>query len=546
MIRRLRERKDDEGGYVAILVSLLMVLLFSMAAFSVDVGNWYLTGQQLQKEADAAALAGVPALPNEPATAYSVAATTVRANHDADATTRIVESQLDDSPTRLRVTVSTTVQNVFGQLLGIGSTTISRTAVADYAAPVPMGSPCNLFGSDPDAIAVGTACKDEKGALVSGQFWANVGTPGASKGSGDRFHNNTGCSASVSGCSGSKNLDYSPDGYFYSITLTRPVANLVIEAFDPALVHVGDTCGSNLDTAATAINDQTTDWARRYAKGPSSPFCTGDIRFGGTGEAITKFTVRDPSDNPWDPLSFPPHPGCDVSFAGYNGNVFNAVDQYENDATKKPRTTYRPEVAKVFRTWQPLCKISYAPAGTYLVQVKTAGTGNDAASGHNRFALRAYSSSDPSAKDVVSVSGYQRMAIYANLPSAQTSFYLARVPAGAAGQRLNVTLFDIGDSDKTGTVTLLAPPDSGVTFKDCTLTGVVSGVRGDCSMTASGSFNGKLQTISVTIPDGYDCDIGDPTKCWVRLRYDYGAGSQPSDTTSWTASIDGDPVRLIE
>jgi hypothetical protein len=37
-----------------------------------------------------------------------------------------------------------------------------------------------------------------------------------------------------------------------------------------------------------------------------------------------------------------------------------------------------------------------------------------------------------------------------------------------------------------------------------------------------------------------------PTGCWVRLQYAYGSGNQPSDTTSWTAGIEGDPVRLVE
>ena len=43
----------------------------------------------------------------------------------------------------------------------------------------------------------------------------------------------------------------------------------------------------------------------RYAEGAASGYCTGDNRFGGTGEVTTEFTVRSPGPNPWDPLSYP-------------------------------------------------------------------------------------------------------------------------------------------------------------------------------------------------------------------------------------------------
>jgi len=65
-----------------------------------------------------------------------------------------------------------------------------------------------------------------------------------------------------------------------------------------------------------------------------------------------------------------------------------------------------------------------------MIQVKTNGLGTDGASGHNRFALRTYSTSDPSAKDAISLAGFNKMAMYANLPGAMTTFHLARVPSG--------------------------------------------------------------------------------------------------------------------
>jgi hypothetical protein len=146
----------------------------------------------------------------------------------------------------------------------------------------------------------------------------------------------------------------------------------------------------------------------------------------------------------------------------------------------------------------------------------------------------------------IAISGYTNMAIYANLNNAQTSFYLTQVSPAAAGQVLNVRLYDIGDSTQPGTVKIKPPLDSNLSaFTGCTGSGPTSGALSNCSITASSSYNGKWEQISIPIPTGYTCDSSSPTGCWITLSYDYGSG-QPSDTTSWTASLDGTPVRITE
>ena len=83
-----------------------------------------------------------------------------------------------------------------------------------------------------------------------------------------------------------------------------------------------------------------------------------------------------------------------------------------------------------------------------------------------------------------------------------------------------------------------------MTFSGCVGAGPAPGSLPGCAITASSCFNGKWQTISVPIPSTYTCTDLDVTKCWVRLQYSYPG--QPTDTTSWSASIEGDPVRLVE
>jgi hypothetical protein len=75
---------------------------------------------------------------------------------------------------------------------------------------------------------------------------------------------------------------------------------------------------------------------------------------------------------------------------------------------------------------------------------------------------------------------------------------------------------------------------------------VQTGTLTSCQINVSSIFDSKWQTIAVPIPATYSCSDLSVTGCWVRLAFFYGAGSTPADTTSWTASIQGDPVRLVE
>lgn len=527
LLQRLRRSRDDEG-VVAVVVALTMTVLLVMTAFTIDVGNWYLTASREQTAADAAALAGVPNLPGNVTGAFGDARRLAQVNGFTDGVATVtVTPVIADQPSRLRVTVSKTVQNYFGALVGRPTTRITRSAVADYVGPLPMGSPCNEFGDDPETGNRSANCAD------TGQFWANVGSRGATKASGDAYQDNT-CSSGVDGCSGTTNTDYDPDGYYYVVTLKRAVANLRFEAFDPALVAVGDVC----DNTALKGKNRTGAADARYAAGVTSPYCTGDIRFGGTGEVKTQFTVRQtgPSTTYWDPASYPAVTGCTTSFAGYNLPPDPATGP--SSIASMPLATYN-----VFRRWTSLCSLASASAGQYMIQVRTNGLGEDAASGHNRFGLRVYSSTDSSAKDAVSIAGFSKMAIYANVRSARTTFFLTRVPSTAANQILSVKLFDIGDSTGSGTVSILSPSGAGLT--GCTGTGRVTSMP-TCSFTATSAFNGTWQVVSVPIPQDYTCNDADANACWFRLRYDYGANNQPSDTTSWSAGLDANPVRLIE
>ncbi|MBM6405948.1 hypothetical protein JQN72_17030 [Phycicoccus sp. CSK15P-2] len=532
-------RRREERGYVAVLTAIMLTVLVGLSAFAVDVGHWYLVGQQQQRAADAAALAGVTSLPDDPSSAYTKARTYATANGFTSGAASATVTPTRVGSTQLKVEVSQTVDNFFGGLLGLSQTTVARHAIAEFAGPVPLGSPCNRFGDDPDPGGTASAS-----CAAAGNFFAMVGNRGTLKHNGDAFQNDT-CSSGVDGCTGGVNTDFDPDGYFYTVTVRQPVSNLTIEAFDPAHVVTGGTCTTNNLGGASALRASDTvpgDPATRYQTG-AGDWCTGDSAFSSGDKLTTRFSVRAPGGNPWDPTSWPAIGGCQQTFQGFNGDLSKVLKK-DTDEYKA-----RTDVAQNFRRWVQLCRVNgVVQPGTYAVQVKTNGLGSDGENAHNRFSLRAYGSNSGD-KDKISVAGYGKMALYANTPSGTSTFYLARIPSNSSGQLFHVDLFDVGDGAKgSSRMTVLPPAETGGSFSGCTGSGPVTGSLSGCRvyLTSPDSFNGKWQRITVPIPSSYSCSDTSATGCWVRLQFYYGSDSNPTDTTSWTATLEGDPIRLVE
>ena len=524
------------------------MVFIGCAAVGVDMSRWSVEAERVQRAADAAALAGVVWMPADFATAKSTALTEAKKNGYDDASSKVTVTVSEgDKPSQLVVKVSSTVANSFGQAIGTPNTTIGRSATADYAGGLSMGSPCNEFGSDP----YGTATYKSTNCSDAGDFWANVGSLKASKGSGDAFQDNA-CGNGFDRCTTSSgpNEDYDANGYIYEVNVTAAMSNLQLEAFDPALISVGDHCGVNLDGAASITNAAVSDPSTRYAKG-DGPFCTGDNDFdtnssGFANQVATSFTVRQmgTASDPTRPYTWPvvnssTCPGAKV-YPGYDGNLSKALD-------KSLPSNYQTYVAANFRQWVTLCTMgSVAKGTTFAIQVKTNGNGFDNANGHNRFSLRGYSSASPSANNNLSISAFNKMAVYANVSSGSSRFFLTRVPSSAHGQMLNVNLYDIGDITGTGTIKFVAPAESGTTFSNCRAVGVKNGLISNCEFTASGSFNGRWQTstspfrtrtTATTIVDGL---LGQ-----ALLRPQRRVANAGHHVVV-RPSIDGDPVRLVK
>ncbi|MGA9746151.1 MAG: pilus assembly protein TadG-related protein, partial [Nocardioides sp.] len=333
---RLR-RKGDEAGYVAIMISIMVPTLFiGLAAVGVDTARWYVEGENVQIAADAAALAGVPFLPQDLPGARTRALQVAARNGYVPGpdVTIVVEKGIRDS--QLRVTINSTIPNQFGGAIGVDSATIGRTAVADFTGPAPMGSPCNTFGTEP---ASGTGAAAPAGSAIGAsrppncpqepQMWATLEGPQTGKVQGDRYGTANCESTGVDGCDASrKNLEYLEEGYFFLIKVQAGAVNrpISLQLYDPAFVNTGQFCAALPDWKASPGNNDlkdnmnpyaTTDGRLRYSDQSTVPsasrpglggrpsFCPGDSypgsATGGTNKLTTTFMVREQTDSQ-DPL----------------------------------------------------------------------------------------------------------------------------------------------------------------------------------------------------------------------------------------------------
>jgi Flp pilus assembly protein TadG len=286
MISRRSGAASSDRGAVAILTAVLIPVLILLTALAVDLGRWYVEAARVQKAADAAALGGVTYMPNNYSSAQTTAGDVSADNGYGDSGTSACTAASLASGTKcvstfktgvvseLGVTVSSTITNVFGSVFGNPTTTIARTAVADYQGPAIMGSPCNTFGNEPNAG--GGSASDPAGTTIPSDttqngyatcqnrtpnFWATIEGPETDKVQGDRYSTRD-CSNSTDGCSSSSNptnSEYDPTGYFFAVRVAAPAVNqqVTVQLFDPAFVLQGTTCSSLPSNSTATVTNRT-------------------------------------------------------------------------------------------------------------------------------------------------------------------------------------------------------------------------------------------------------------------------------------------------
>jgi hypothetical protein len=548
-----------EAGQVIVIFVLMLTVLIGVVGIAIDVTYAWRSGLQVQRAADAAAMAGVVYLPGDQTDGTAKAISVAKINGYA---TGVVAGPNHDDSRKMNVTITAQVPTFFVRLFGINSWTVSRSAEAAYIMPVPMGSPlaymgvgclvlsgqtaptCNTPATSTGASGVTTAGTSGGTSLNSLGAWGAIITRGGDEQNGDAFApaNNLSSSPKVNVLYPSSTASPAGEdgyqGYFYTVVL--PAAGGSIEIFDPG-------------------------FCENKANG-NTYYGTGDHWIGGSPNGVSTYYTL------WNTGNVPLEPGSWTKTGDTDGGLF--VDEKGTDGGASgsgPCDAYHNK-------WWTLA--SSLPAGTYEVQVSTTNpndaTVNASTNAENMFAIMAVGGGSPT------VYGYQNMCVYNNLVGGSQQsvqrFYLAKVDQiTGAGKTLTIDLFDIGDST-AGSIQILSPDagtpnpsgpvqvtnfsyytynyDSNLNQQTSTSKGnnCKGGTSDACSdtgrssITVSGtsgsSFNNTWIEITISLPDNYGGANGIDLwqGGWWQVQYNVTGGN---DTTTWSVNVNGNPVHLV-
>jgi hypothetical protein len=609
---------DHQAGFILVWAALMFFVLIIMAGFAVDLGSWYLRAQQVQRAADAAALSGVTLLPGTPAAAVTQAQVSAGRNgflqpngslpascsgspHPSVCMTALQDtdpaaSGATGNPYQLDVTVEDNHVPAYFTSFFIGPLSIKRTAHAEFAQPIPLGSPENVFGTG-NIPGIGRG------------YWAAINGYCAAKEEGDRY---------ASAFDGNVQTGGSPSGPIHNYTLGQPYGS------PPGSCVPGTVSGTNVEYSPPA------------ASGTSAPQ-GGYIFDVSVSAAPVGLDVYDPYytvNNTGQTVTdrSPDRSYSTDSSGNLNANVTTLFTVYDPSFTQVCQFSYGANnTASVYKQWFRLCNLT--STGLWRVQVSTpADLASQGAKsfGGNSFALAAEatpqvaingaqlatqtltacttltgSSSPPYSATCPQIYGESAISLLVDSQSPQTdsgnagrvaaTFYLAQIQAAQAGKNLTLELWDPGDLsaavlaqgapyiqvlDNNGNpinFTYLVPPTnaskgippsntplgcdnaglnpSAANTKPCnsqTLNGKPAlDVSGTVAKTnnryGTGIYNDDLVQLFVTVPTNY-CQSTCANGGWWQIKYTFpGGGTIPplADRTTWRVIVNGDPVHLL-
>lgn len=493
-----------QGGAVLIFAALVLPVLMGMAGFAIDYGWLYWNGVKIQHGADAAALAGVIYEPDDRPLAHTEARAAAEENgyDHASASTQVTPIDFVDDPTavenpyQLAVTITSDVPTFFMRVFGIDSIAVSKRAVAEYNLPLELGSPSSQFGNAP-------VCSGQSGGGECLGIWASIQGNINGRGYGDKYSSmcknwNTTSSPSCT----TDNPTHRDRGYIFGIDVPVGSTSPTVDLFDPGFNPDGNGTSPIFDRWSAGNTDD--------------------------GHTVV-FTLYAPTPTPLDLGS----------------------------TTVVCQRSYGPgEWDDAAQTWERLCTAPDLGSGVYPLQVRIKDPIEDKATvGHNRFSIRTFASgTDPT---VYAIGDFS---LYSQQSAGTAEFYLARVGQEHAGKTLVLNLWDVGDAQSNAWVQPLAPTGANSWgTHPCTWEGI-RGDNGDtwsnyvsgsseatCKIvtefpgsTTTARYNNSDLRIEIELAADYSCS----TNCWWKIRIRYPSSS--TDTTTWEAHIDGNPVRLVE
>jgi hypothetical protein len=271
----------------------------------------------------------------------------------------------------------------------------------------------------------------------------------------------------------------------------------------------------------------------------------------------------------------------DISLGGGSTNpqtITTIYTVYSRNATPLDITNLTPATAPISvstndatyqNQWKNLYTFANATAGRYYVRVQTPVQTTNSR-GSNGYALRVRSGGSTSACTTITnpttcpqLHAISDMSIYANLTGTSASFYLAQIDAIHAGKTMRINLFDTGEGANTLQVygpdnvaknftwttpcSPQTPPSGGCSGSGTSLDVSNTGCSGSCPQPYSGlhsssKYSDRYLTIDIPLPSNYNGFSGN---YWWKIRYTMNSGT-PTDRTTWSVNIVGDPVHLLQ
>ncbi len=537
---RTPSRETRDAGYAIALVSLLLLPLLAFTGLAVDLGGWYARAAAIQRATDAAALAGVSALPRGVDAAEAAALNVARQNgfqSGVDDVSISVERVGDD---QIRVRISDEAVPQYFTSLFRDQVSVSRSSVAEYVPPVRMGSPRNFLGTQrlPSSVSGLPA------SAVREEFFLSINSRCSLNEDGDLLASQwAGGWTSSNYCNQSggfvvPNPDYNPAGYVYGVRVEEGYSGgpVTVEVFDAAQCPGGGGYYDNPRLGNSMFN--------------------------------TTFRVRGPAANPYEgPILSERVVGGSTDNNSNTGDCRTVADGGWRNGWRALHT-FTPEAGQV-----------------YVIQVSSDGQGT-ARGGLNNFALRARAggsfqacSADefdadpalrPASTGVAPVNcpnlfAMEHLSIFANSASSTAQFYLASIGPEHSGKTMVVDLYDPGEGGQE--LRLVDPLGNYVPFRrsvEPRVPGEVAPAGGwgpvnESVVDISGSgpqpagatngrigdgrFNERQLRLEVDLPPDIEDAFSGAT--WWRVEYRFGSGTV-TDRTTWSVSVRGDPVRLVE
>lgn len=561
---KVTPKDEADRGYVVALGALALLPVIAAVALAVDLAMWHGRGAELQRVADAAALAA--ASQGSVPQAAEAAARRVAAKNGLVAGLHGIDLEVEVlGPAHVRVEViDNAIPSGFAGSL-VGPVRLAREATAEHVRPVALGSPRNFLGTgnlagntNPYTGLPGVAVGDAE------DFWLSVSGPCSSREQGDWL------------------LAYSVANHQSG---NPPVGARPWRGCTPR-AHPGVQPSASFDPAGYSIGFVVPD---DY---PGGPF------------TIQVFDGARCVDSP-------------VDFGARDDPFWTRMQVLDAVADGQPPATARVLATQIFLTgarcgddpilpngfscgnrgswkgrWCNLATVATpVPGETYLLKVDTGSVSDHARHQLNSYSVRVRNgpavatggftpcTTDPTDTAVVhapstciGVHGMEWLSIFALGSRPTPTFFLADVGPEHSGSELEVALFDIGEG--ASSVQVLDPNGMPAAFiwdvvdegGDAMPTGGWSGevpaggaldVRGVAAGNACGGgnpqpgpgrnssskYNDRMLRLRIPLPADIVAAYGG--RQWWRVRYFTCEGRGASDRTTWGASVAGQPLRLV-